>query len=65
MKHIIALSILICISVGNAGADILWKEFITPLDESRTKLWWFHGETETTKEGIDADLKAFKDKGIG
>lgn len=65
MKHIIALSILICISVGNAGADILWKEFIAPLDESRTKLWWFHGETETTKEGIDADLKAFKDKGIG
>lgn len=65
MKRILAISILICISVINVGADNLWDEFISPLDESRTKLWWFHGETETTKEGIDADLKAFKEKGIG
>lgn len=46
-------------------ADTLWNSFINPDPESRTKLWWFHGETETTKEGIDADLKAFKDAGIG
>ncbi|MDD3281259.1 MAG: glycosyl hydrolase, partial [Bacteroidales bacterium] len=34
-------------------------------DSSRTKTWWFHGETETTKEGITADLEAFKKAGLG
>ena len=34
-------------------------------DSARTKTWWFHGETETTKEGITADLEAFKRAGIG
>ena len=49
-----------------AGYSKTLKErFLSPEDESRTKLWWFHGETETTKEGIDADLKAFKYAGIG
>lgn len=43
----------------------LWDSFMHPRDEARTKLWWFHGETETTREGIDADLKAFKEAGIG
>lgn len=51
--------------VTNVRADRLWDSFNNPGGEARTKLWWFHGETETTKEGIDADLKAFKDAGIG
>lgn len=34
-------------------------------DSTRTKTWWFHGETETTKEGITADLEAFKEAGLG
>lgn len=34
-------------------------------DSARTKTWWFHGETETTKEGITADLEAFKNAGVG
>jgi hypothetical protein len=34
-------------------------------DSARTKTWWFHGETETTKEGITADLEAFKTAGVG
>lgn len=46
-------------------ADKLWEAFMHPSNEARTKLWWFHGETETTREGIDADLQAFKDAGIG
>ncbi|MDE6637353.1 MAG: hypothetical protein K2K32_03850 [Muribaculaceae bacterium] len=49
----------------HCNADRLWKSFIHPDNEARTKLWWFHGETETTREGIDADLHAFKDAGIG
>lgn len=34
-------------------------------ENTRTKTWWFHGETETTKAGITADLEAFKKAGIG
>lgn len=34
-------------------------------DSTRTKVWWFHGETETTREGITADLEAYKKVGIG
>jgi len=36
-----------------------------PQDSARTKVWWFHGETETTKAGITADLEAFKKAGVG
>ena len=30
--------------------------FNNPQDSTRTKVWWFHGETETTTEGITDDL---------
>ena len=39
--------------------------FKNPQDSARTKVWWFHGETETTREGITADLEAFKKVGVG
>ena len=39
--------------------------FRTPEDSTRTKVWWFHGETPTTREGITADLEAFKAAGVG
>ncbi len=39
--------------------------FEHPQDSTRTKLWWFHGETETTREGITADLESFKEAGVG
>ena len=42
-----------------------WRVFHTPQDSCRTKVWWFHGETETTREGITADLEAFKRAGVG
>ena len=28
-------------------------------------VWWFFGETPTTREGITADLEAFKQQGVG
>lgn len=68
MKNFISSAILISllsIASSVSAADILWDQFVSPPDSCRTKLWWFHGETVTTKEGIDADLKAFSDKGIG
>lgn len=39
--------------------------FDHPQDSARTKVWWFFGETETTREGITADLEAFKTAGVG
>ncbi len=39
--------------------------FDHPQDTARTKVWWFHGETAGTHEGITADLEAFKRQGIG
>lgn len=39
--------------------------FSVPPDSTRTKVWWFHGETETTREGITADLEAFRRAGVG
>ncbi len=42
-----------------------WRGFNQPQDSTRTKVWWFHGETETTREGISADLEAFRKAGVG
>lgn len=39
--------------------------FDHPQDSARTKVWWFHGETVGTHEGITADLEAFKQQGVG
>ena len=58
-------AILLPTSLMAAGGEDLWESFVHPSREARTKLWWFHGETETTREGIDADLTAFKEAGIG
>lgn len=60
------LVMLLALSVSEAEAQgTLWRQFCNPSHDVRTKVWWFHGETTTTKEGIDADLRAFKDAGLG
>ncbi|MBQ9660926.1 MAG: glycosyl hydrolase family 2 [Bacteroidales bacterium] len=41
------------------------RAFREPQDSARTKVWWFHGETRTTREGITADLEAFRAAGVG
>ncbi|MGQ7947306.1 glycosyl hydrolase [Flavobacterium sp. WC2509] len=68
-------TVLICITVfcslpsfaqtGQTSLKQIRSEFAQGSDSARTKLWWFHGETETTKEGITADLEAFKREGVG
>lgn len=45
--------------------DWLYEGFLIPQDTARTKVWWFHGETEGTHEGITADLEAFRQAGVG
>jgi hypothetical protein len=48
-----------------ASLEKIRSDFSQGSDSARTKLWWFHGETETTREGITADLEAFKREGVG
>lgn len=62
---IVSALLLTSLNAQAIESSTLWKSFVSPEKEARTKVWWFHGETETTKEGIDADLQAFKDAGIG
>lgn len=71
MKRIIiaaftVLTLPACAS-AQAGSELetMWREFKSVPDSTRTKVWWFHGETETTREGITADLEAFKNAGVG
>lgn len=47
------------------GVDDVYTEFREVPDSTRTKVWWFHGETPTTRQGITADLEAFKQAGVG
>lgn len=55
---------------GNDNAGLSeWRKalygFEHPQDSARTKVWWFHGETETTRAGITADLEAYRKQGVG
>ena len=60
------LALLSCTSTGTQlSINEMYQEFQSAPDSTRTKVWWFHGETETTREGITADLEAFKEAGVG
>lgn len=65
VRLLISAVMFLLAAVQAAADDGLWRKFVCPDDASRTKVWWFHGETETTREGIDADLEAFRRKGVG
>ena len=67
MKSVCVLTavVLSLISKVSAAQTPLAFGFDHPQDSARTKVWWFHGETIGTHEGITADLEAFKDKGVG
>ncbi len=53
------------IRAADSGVREAVQVFRDPPDSARTKVWWFHGETATTREGITADLEAFKAAGVG
>lgn len=68
--YLVGIILYSCIvySCKEKGEDSYEKAlygFENPQDSTRTKLWWFHGETETTREGITADLESFKEAGVG
>lgn len=57
--------LLTTICIASQAQAPLAEGFDHPQDIARTKVWWFFGETETTREGITADLEAFKTAGVG
>ena len=69
MKTRLLIAIAILLSAPTAQAarsgNSLSDGFDHPQDTARTKVWWFFGETETTREGITADLEAFRQQGVG
>ena len=65
MKQLILILVATLSTQWALALDSLWQSFRSPGQDARTKVWWFHGETVTTYEGIDADLEAFKAAGIG
>ena len=65
MRKFVSLLFISTVLLPLKADNGLWEKFCNPADEARTKVWWFHGETETTEEGIDADLEAFKSAGVG
>ena len=67
MKKISSLLILCSsvVSLQGQTIDEIFREFRSVPDTTRTKVWWFHGENITTREGITADLEAYKEAGVG
>ena len=67
MKRYLVLTFLMVFVLGLHAEDntSLWWGFSHPQDSARTKVWWFFGEGPTTREGITADLEAFKQQGVG
>lgn len=65
-SYVLMLAMLLCANLLPAqDIHTIYREFQSAPDSTRTKVWWFHGETNTTHEGITADLEAFKEAGIG
>ena len=64
----LTLTVLLLTACGvkkQTAVQQLYYGFDHPQDSARTKVWWFFGETETTREGITADLEAFRREGVG
>lgn len=62
---ILPLMIMMSATALSGSGDELREIFLNPPPESRTKVWWFQGEAPFTTEGCDADLREFRDKGVG
>ena len=58
-------TMVLLLHVMHGNAQTLEEGFMHPQDSARTKVWWFHGETVGTHEGITADLQAFREQGVG
>lgn len=49
----------------DASKTLKYEDFLTPTGNSRPQTWWHWINCNVSKQGIDADLKAMGDVGIG
>ena len=61
---LVLMTVVLSLQAGDNTSSLAYG-FLHPQDSACTKLWWFFGETPTTREGITADLEAFKQQGVG
>lgn len=69
-KRSIVIGGVVCFAVSVISQSLMAQSrlsygFDNIQDSARTKVWWFHGETVGTHEGITADLEAFREAGVG
>lgn len=69
-KRSIVIGGVVCFAVSVIAQSLMAQSrlsygFDNIQDSARTKVWWFHGETVGTHEGITADLEAFREAGVG
>ena len=70
MKKILSLTCqlvltVICFSQGNSSTDILYKDFVTPPNSARPRVWWHWMNGNITRDGIRKDLEWMRRAGIG
>src|SRR6266487_5885115 len=71
MKKIFLFSALSMISVvalsqtSITSKDSLYKNFVTPTDAAKPRVWWHWMNGNITKDGIQKDLEWMKRSGIG
>lgn len=61
------LLLFLCLFVVKANGQSIaqmYNAFKSVPDTARTMTWWFHGEGPSTREGITADLEAYKAAGL-
>ena len=56
---------VISFSQGNTSNDILYKDFVTPPNSARPRVWWHWMNGNITKDGIRKDLEWMHRAGIG
>ena len=70
MKKILSLICQLMLTVisfsqGNTSNDILYKDFVTPPNSARPRVWWHWMNGNITKDGIRKDLEWMHRAGIG
>ena len=64
IKRIISLG-LAALLASTAGATDLAKQFASPPDSAKARVYWWWLNSRVSKEGITRDLEEYRAKGIG
>ena len=66
IEKVVCAACLVALALaGRAASDDLAAGFANPPDSARPQVWWHWMNGNVSKDGITADLEAFREKGIG